>query len=101
MIIKGTNNPTGIELTTPAYISGIANALRTNSAYGPVSSNGYSWAVGNCAVSGTYMELTATGSVCSCNTGYTVRPCIGNGNWGALNAYTCSGNTQLITVIFT
>jgi hypothetical protein len=43
-----------------------------------VSSNGYSWGVGNCAVSRIYMELIATGCACYCNTGYTVRPCIGN-----------------------
>ncbi len=100
MTMKGTNDPTGITLTNPAYILGIANALRTNGAYGPVTSNGYSWAVGNCAVSGVYAELTATGCVCCCNTGYTLRPCIGNYNWGAINAYTCSPSAQTMEVIF-
>ncbi len=100
LTIKGSNDPTGITLINPTYILGMANALRTNTAYGPVSSNGYSWAVGVCAVSSSYSELTATGSICSCNTGYTVRPCIGNANWGAINAYTCNGSSQTMIVIF-
>jgi len=97
LTIQGSNNPTGITLTTPAYILGIANALQASSTYGPVSSNGYSWAVGTC---GSGIELTATGSICQCNTGYTVRPCIGNSNWGAINAYTCGASTQTLIVIF-
>lgn len=96
--ISGSNNPTGITLTTPSFVQGIANALRTNTAYGPVSSNGYLWAVGLCAVSGPQYELTATGSICACNTGYTVRPCIGNMNWGGINGGTCWASTQTLTV---
>jgi hypothetical protein len=99
--MSGSNDATGITLTNPTYILNIANALRTNTAYGPVSSNGYSWAVGLCAVSGSYYELTATGSICACNTGFTVRPCIGNQNWGAINGYTCGASAQTMTVIFT
>ena len=101
LTIKGSIDPTGITLTNPSIILDIANALRTNTAYGPISSNGYSWAVGVCAVSGSFYELTATGSICSCNTGYTVRPCIGNSNWGGINSNTCSGSSQTMTVIFT
>ncbi len=97
MTMMGTNDPTGITLTNPTYILGIATALRTNTAYGPVSSNGYSWAVGTC---GNGLELTATGSICQCNTGYTVRPCIGDLNWGAINGYTCGASSQTMTVIF-
>lgn len=98
--ISGSLNSVGITLTNSAMATAIANALRTNTAYGPVSSNGYSWAVGPCAVSGGYHELTATGAVCQCNTGYTIRPCIGNLNWGGVNSATCSGSTQTITVTF-
>lgn len=100
LTILGTNDPTGITLTNPSIVQAIATALRTNTVYGPVSSNGYSWAVGNCAVSGYASELTATGSICSCNTGYTVRPCIGNLNWGAINTNTCGASSQTMTVIF-
>ena len=100
LTIQGTNDPIGITLTNPTYILDIANALRTNTAYSAVMSNGYSWAVGICAVSGNYYELTATGSICACNTGYTVRPCIGNNNWGGINGVTCSASSQTMTVIF-
>ncbi|CAF1491107.1 unnamed protein product [Adineta steineri] len=97
MTIKGTNNPTGITLTNSAYVLGLATALRTNTPYGPVYSNGYSWAVGLC---GTNYELTATGSVCQCNTGYTLRPCLGGSSWGGINGYTCNASYQTMTVIF-
>jgi len=98
MAMSGSNDPTGITLTNPTYILGIANALLTSSTYGPVSSNGYSWAVGTCSGG---PELTATGTICQCNTGCTVRPCIGNLNWGAINGYTCSASSQPMTVTFT
>jgi hypothetical protein len=101
MTISGSNDPIGITLTNAAYVLGIATALRTNTAYGPVSSNGYSWAVGVCAVSGNYYELTATGGICGCSTGYTVRPCIGNSNWGGVAGSTCGGGSQTLTVTFT
>ena len=98
LTMSGSNNPTGITLTNPSIVAAIAQALRTNTAYGPASSNGYSWRVGPCG--GGY-ELTSTGSICRCNTGYTVRPCIGNSNWGAINTFTCSAGTQTMTITFT
>lgn len=100
LTISGSNDPTGITLTNSAMVAAIASALRNGNSYGPTSSNGYSWAVGPCAVSGSYNELTATGTVCGCNTGYTARPCIGNTNWGGVNSATCGGPTQSITVTF-
>ena len=96
--MSGSNNPTGITLTNPSMVAAIAQALRTNTAYGPVSSNGFSWIVGPCG--GGY-ELTSTGIICRCNTGYTIRPCIGNRNWGAINSNTCSAGTQTMTLTFT
>ncbi|CAF3402592.1 unnamed protein product [Rotaria sp. Silwood1] len=98
LTISGSNNPTGISLTNSNIVAAIAQALRTNTTYGPIASNGYSWAVGLCG--GGY-ELTATGSTCACNTGYTLRPCIGNVNWGAINSYTCNAGTQTMTVTVT
>jgi hypothetical protein len=98
MKISGTNDPVGITLTNAAYVLAIANALQTYTAYGPVSSNGYSWMVGGC---GSGPELTATGVICQCNTGYTVRPCIGNYNWGGVAGSTCSAGSQTLTVTFT
>jgi hypothetical protein len=98
LTMLGTNDPTGITLTNPTYVAAIALALRTTTAYGPVSSNGYSWEVGSCG--GSPYELTATGGICGCSIGYTVRPCIGNSNWGGINGATCGASTQTMTVIF-
>ncbi|CAF2977221.1 unnamed protein product [Rotaria socialis] len=101
LTMKGSTNSTGIALTNATLVTAIANALYTNTSYGPVSSNGYSWAVGLCGTSGSNSyELTATGTVCSCATGYTVRPCIGNQNWGGINGTTCGSANQTMTVIF-
>ena len=97
LVIRGSVDTVGVAVTDPTVIAGIALALRTSGTYGPVTSNGRSWAVGAC---GGGREITATGSICSCNTGWTVRPCIGNLNWGAVNAYTCSAATQTLVVEF-
>ena len=97
LVIRGTFDTVGATVTDPTVIAGIANGLRTNTAYGPVTSNGRSWAVGGC---GGGMELSAAGTVCWCNTGYIVRPCIGNWNWGGANTATCGGPSQTLTVDF-
>ena len=45
------------------------------------SCQGYSWRVGQCASGG---EITVgRGNICACNSNdVTIRPCIGNKNWG-------------------
>jgi len=97
MNIRGSIDPVGVTLTNAAMISGIVLALRTSTAYGTVTSNGRSWAVGSC---GSGYELSANGAVCSCTTGYDMRPCIGNSNWGGINGATCSGGTQTMIVTY-
>lgn len=98
LTVKGTFDPIGIVLTDADIIGNISTALRLSTAYGPVTNNGRSWAVGQC---GSGWELTASGSVCICSTSsYTVRPCIGNQNFGGVNRTTCNSPTQTMTVIF-
>ena len=97
LTLSGSNDPTGITLNSGTIVANIASSLRTNTAYGPVTSNGYSWMVGSC---GGGFEITATGGICGCSTGYTVRPCIGNSNWGGMNGATCGGITQTLIVTF-
>jgi hypothetical protein len=97
LTLCGTNDPIGVTVTDTTVIASIALALRTSTAYGPVTTNSRSWAVGSCG--GGY-ELSASGSVCYCVTGYNVRPCIGNYNWGGINGATCLAGTQTITVVF-
>ena len=97
LTISGSNDPIGITLTNPTYVAQIANALRTNTGYGPVSSNGYSWEVGFC---GNGTELTAGGTICGASAGYTVRPCIGNTNWGSINGPIGGSSPKIMTVLF-
>jgi len=98
MTVRGSVDPVGVSVTTASVIASLALALRTSTAYGTVTSNGRSWAVGSCG--GGY-ELSANGAVCSCTTGYDVRPCIGNANYGGINGATCTGVTQTMIVSFT
>ena len=96
--LKGSRDTTGVSVTTASVISGIVLALRTSTAYGPIISNGRSWAVGLC---GSGYELSSNGAVCSCATGYTVRPCRGTSSWGGINGASCTATTQNMTVTFT
>ena len=91
--MKGTYNTAGIECTG-AIANTIAQALR-NGTTGSWSCGGYTWYIGSC---GPGIELAINQSICSCPTGYSIRPCIGNTNWGGVNTATCSGPTQTMTV---
>jgi hypothetical protein len=97
MQISGSLSAVGVTLTDPTTIYNIVLALRTSTSYGPVTFNSRSWAVGAC---GSGNELSANGAVCSCSTGYDIRPCIGNYNWGGINGVTCSAATQTMIVTF-
>jgi hypothetical protein len=94
--IYGSKDPTGITITDSSVATGLATALRTSTAYSGIS-NGYTMKVSACG--GGY-EITSVGVTCSCNTGYTVRPCQGGGNWGGLYGTTCSALTQTMTLAF-
>gem|GEM_PF-3393881 len=100
-----TISGSGSATATGAVAQAIATALKNNTTYAGAS-GGYNWAVdnwGGCNAGGTAgPELTATGALCSCNSGYTVRPCIHNANWGSANGgATCGGGTQTMTVTLT
>jgi len=97
LTVSGSLDPVGVTVTDPVVIAAIAMALRTGGSYGPVTSNGRSWAVGAC---GSGSELSVIGTVCYCNAGYDVRPCIGNSNYGGINGATCGGGTQTLIVTF-
>jgi hypothetical protein len=93
----GSRDATGITLTDSSVVTALATALRTSTAYTGVS-NGYTMKVGGCG--GGY-EITASGTVCQCNTGYTLRPCIGGGNWGGIyGTSTCNAANQTMTLAF-
>jgi cysteine-rich repeat protein len=94
--IWGSNDVNGVECMGVQ-----ANTICQSLGTGQVSStmcNGRTWSVGTC---GAGIEL-GTSPPCQCSSpGYTVRPCINNGNpnWGGVNSNTCSGPTQTIEVV--
>jgi hypothetical protein len=74
----------------------IATALRDGSAATVVSGSD-TWNVGTC---GSGIEINANAGMCSCTTAPTLRPCIGNANWGGVGTSTCGGASQSIQLIF-
>ncbi len=93
----GSRDLTGITLTDSIVVNALATALRTSTSY-TGTSNGYTMKVGGCG--GGY-EITGSGTVCQCNTGYTVRPCIGGSSWGDINgASTCGAANQTMALSF-
>jgi hypothetical protein len=95
--IYGSNDNTGLTITDPTIINNIVNALRSSTPYGPVTSNGTSWAVGTC---GSGIELAANTTICQCQTpSYSVRPCIGGTNFGGVGTTNCNGPSQTMGVM--
>ena len=97
MRMYGSLNSAGVTLTDVTTIYNLVYALRTSGSYGPVTFNSRPWAVGPC---GGGSELSANGAICFCTSGYDIRPCIGNLNWGGINGVTCSASTQTMAVSF-
>lgn len=100
--ISGSLNTTGISCTNPTVAAAVASALRTATNY-TGSSDGFTWRVGTTCGSGCgggTVELTATSGLCGCNTGYTIRPEIGNNNWGGITTTSCGAPSQTMTVTF-
>ena len=99
--IKGSNNTTGISCTDPAVATAIANALRTGTNY-TGTSDGQTWYVGvGCSdISNMAVELSANQGLCACGNYYSVRPEIGNTNWGGIAGITCGASSQTMEVDF-
>jgi hypothetical protein len=98
--IQGTNDPAGISCVG-ATANTICQALRLGTTPGFLACGGRTWTVStNCGAPGS-VELGATGSVCSCNAGYVVRPCVGSPLWGGVNGATCNAPSQSMTVTCT
>ncbi len=102
--IRGSQNSTGISCTDPVVAAAVANALRSGTAY-TGSSDGQTWYVGvGCDVGtpscGTVSVELANQGLCSCSPGYSIRPQIGNSNWGGVGGNTCGAIDQTIEVDF-
>jgi len=98
--IKGSNDSTGVTCTG-TNANTLCQALRTQTAVTGIACGGRTWATSStCTVDGsTQMELSANGDQCNCASGYVVRPCIGNNNWGGVAGPTCGAATQTLTVV--
>ena len=104
--IRGSLDSVGITCTTDSIVAQIANALNQGIEQS-FTCDGIIWKVGtscntSCAVAGEDVEINAanTGDDCSCSASHTVRPCIGNSNWGGISATTCSAPSQTMEVEF-
>jgi hypothetical protein len=94
--IKGTNDTVGVTCTDSGAPDQIAALLKSGTD-GSVTCGTRTWRVGACIG----IELNAANVTCECETpGYTVRPCVGNFNWGGVNTATCSAPSQTMTVTF-
>lgn len=92
--LYGSNDATGLTITELSVVRGLAAALRTSSTFSG-NASGYTWVAGT-GVAG--LGISNTGVVSSCSTGYTLRPCIGNYNWGGINGADCSAPSQTISL---
>ena len=105
--IKGSLDNIGRTCTDPVMVQQMAGSLKDGITGAWALCDGtFSWNVGSgcfggCGLPADGIEFNATGTDCQCTTpGYTVRPCIGNLNWGGLNGVTCSAPNQTMTVAF-
>ncbi len=96
LTISGSMDPVGISLNDPAKVLQLADALRTNSTVTVVDGPN-TWRTGGC---GPGTEISVNQGICGCASNYSVRPCIGNLNWGGVNGPTCNAANQTMTVEF-
>ncbi|HEX2900217.1 MAG TPA: SprB repeat-containing protein, partial [Bacteroidia bacterium] len=108
LVVRGSQNTTGLTLSDPVAVAGIANAMRTATAYSVVS-GGNTWSVSTGCVAGSSpcagspgVVLHVNGASCSCDGAgpFVVRPEINNLNWGGLGTGTCSNFSQTMEVTF-
>src|SRR6478609_1496277 len=102
--ISGSLNQQGFRITDPIAATQLANLLFTRTA-GSVVSGGHTWSVGiNCgSCNGAQgVELYLDASACLCSANASIRPQIGNLNWGGLGGTSnCNAPSQSMRVEFT
>jgi hypothetical protein len=95
--VSGSVDATGLTCAGEA-----ANTICTSLAQGlttTVACDGHTWYTGVC---GGGTEVSVDANICTCastNDVYTVRPCIGNDNWGGIGNLTCAAQTQTLNVV--
>jgi len=85
-------NPTRITCNEHAKVRNILSNMIHRRSYN-VHCSGRWWRTGIC---GHWTEICAGCSrICTCNSGVSIRPCIGNNNWGG-HGQTCSSSPQVL-----
>jgi len=98
--IRGTFNVPGVSCSNPSVVNGLATALRNGTNFN-MACDGRNWSLcGNRYSGELWLDPPETCSGNNCPTGYLVRPCIGNSNWGGVNTATCGGQSQEMIVEF-
>ena len=101
--ISGSQDPTGITCSDPVAAQQIADAMR-DSVSTSVSCGGNTWVIlagacqTGCGVPDNDLTITINDSGCSCGATYSLRPGIGNSNWGGIAGASCSAPTQTLTL---
>ncbi len=108
--VKGSLDAVGRTCSDPVKAQQIADAIRAgatgvanSTATLSINCDGFLWQTGSC--SGNINDpnnlalSVGPGGICSCDTKYTVRPGILNGNWGGVGGATCGAPTQTLTVV--
>jgi Secretion system C-terminal sorting domain len=106
--ISGTMDPVGISCNDPVIALAVANALRTYTAYSVFDATAtptpQTWYVGTGCITGSGCDPTgvelSNQSPCLCGGGFSVRPHIGNSNWGGIAGAPCPPSSQTMIVTF-
>ncbi|MGB5943846.1 MAG: T9SS type A sorting domain-containing protein [Leeuwenhoekiella sp.] len=101
--LSGSELIADISCSDPVAVNQIAKALATGTAVS-VAVDGNIWNVGlgcrtGCNIEADAVELNVNnGGGCSCGANPTLRPAIGNGNWGGFGSGACGAVTQSMKV---
>jgi len=101
IVMTSTNNNFSLSLTSSSSVPAIATALR-NGTTGSWTISGKTISVGSCG--GPEITVHTTGAMCSCTADagiFTLRPTIGNQNWGGAGGATCNAASQTLSITFT
>jgi len=92
--IRGTEDPVGVTCSGPAATS-LCAAMRDGGEL-TTECDGRTWVAGGCGD-----EISAGSErTCQCKeNAHTVRPCLGNQNWGGAGTGTCGAAAQTLEVI--
>jgi PKD repeat protein len=108
LVMRGSSTTATKECTDETVLREIANALK-NGINKTWTSNGIDWFVNNSCFNTSCGTTTATGVSlgaettvsCRCLTpGWSIRPAIGNRNWGGINTATCGAPSQTMICEF-